>query len=365
MIDQYPIAAVLFSGHNERAVFTLCRFLANAGQPFHIVSSGHEDMIYRTSWSSRVIWQRTSASLDLPLMATIHDAVRRQGHVPALCSTSEYLNRYALEQQHSMRKQGWHWMLPRSEVYMALSDKSSSPALMHTLVGIAPPPLQPVGSWQAPCVLKPVRNILHGRVRYPVLCRTTSELQVAMAEANEDDWFSQEWIEGQSHYLCAYLDSHGGWEAFWQKNLIQQPNGKSIVLATTGSNPGLDVDRLMRELHLLGYRGPFMMEIIEDGRGRLHFIEVNPRFWGPLELCRRALPALLQRFLNDMNNAPCPASCGSEARPAMYAWSFGAQQQPWRVYPAAARFSSAELHRQIEVYDVYATQDTLALSNFH
>lgn len=365
MIDQYPIAAVLFSGHNERAVFSLCRFLADAGHPFYIISSDAEDVVYRTSWGSRVILQRTSSSLNLPLMASILEAVRLEGHVPVLCPTSEYLNRYALEQQDSMRKQGWHWMLPTPEVYVALSDKSSSPSVMHTLVGIDPPPLQPVGSWQAPCVLKPVRNILHGRVRYPLLCRSASELQIAMAETNEDDWFAQEWIEGQSHYLCAYLDSRGGWDAFWQKNLVQQPNGKSIVLAITGANPGLDVERLMRKLHLMGYRGPFMMEIIEDSRGLLHFIEVNPRFWGPLELCRRAHPALLQRFLNDMTDAPCSASSDSEARPAVYAWAFGSQQQPWLIYPAAASFSTADLHRQLQTYDVYASPDTLDLSNLH
>lgn len=76
MINQYPVAAVLFSGHNERAVFSLCRFLAYAGRPFYIVSSGPEDVVYRSSWGSRVILQRTSASLDLPLMASILDAVR-------------------------------------------------------------------------------------------------------------------------------------------------------------------------------------------------------------------------------------------------------------------------------------------------
>lgn len=365
MIQQSPIGAVLFSGHNDRAVIALCRFLSDAGQPFYIASSGPEDAIYRTIWGSRVIWQRTSPSLDMTLMACIRDAVMQQGYVPVLCPTSEYLNRFALEQENSMRSQGWHWMLPRPEVYLALSDKSSSPAVMHSLAGIDPPPLQPAGAWHAPCVLKPVRNILQGRVCYPLLCRTSSELQAAMREADAANWFAQAWVEGQSHYLCAYLDRQGGWDAFWQKNLVQQPNGKSIVLATTGTNPGLDVEHLMHGLYRMGFRGPFMMEVIEDSRGRLHFIEVNPRFWGPLELCRRAYPVLLQRFVNDMTDVQGSASCVSEPRYAMYAWAFGAQQQPWRIYPAAANLSTADLHHQFDIHDVYAAPDTLALSNFH
>ena len=210
-----------------------------------------------------------------------------------------------------------------------------------------------------------MRNILQGQVRYPLLCHSSSELQIAMAETDEADWFAQEWIDGQSHYLCAYLDRHGGWDAIWQKNLVQQPNGKSIVLACTGSNPGLDVERVMRGLHQLGYRGPFMMEIIEDSQGRLHFIEVNPRFWGPLELCRRAYPALLQRFVCDMTESPSPPTCALAVPDTTYAWAFGAQQQPWHVYPAAANFSTTDLRHQLQTHDVYAAPDTQALSNFY
>lgn len=362
-LDQ--ITAVLFSGHNDRAVIALCRFLAEAGHPFCIVSSGPQDAIYKTHWSSRVIMQRTSSILDISLMARIHDAVKQQGGVPVLCPTSEYLNRFALEQQDQIRSQGWHWMLPAPDVYLRLSDKSSSPSVMHSLLGIDSPPLQPVGAWQAPCVLKPMHNVLQGKVRYPMLCRSYSDLQIAMSEVDAANWFSQAWVDGQSHYLCAYLDRLGGWDAFWQKNLLQQPNGKSIVLASTGSNPGIDVDHLMRGLHLMGYRGPFMMEVIEDSQGQLHYIEVNPRFWGPLELCRRAHPALLHRFIGDMTDAPACASCDLEVPDAIYAWAFGAKQQPWRVYPAAAKFSVADLNHQLQTHDLYVSPDTQALSNFH
>lgn len=365
MIVKSQIAAVLFSGHNERAVIALCRFLAEAAYPFFLVSSGPQDAIYKTEWGSRVIWERTSSDLDLPFMASISDAVMRQGCVPALCPTSEYLNRFALDQQDAIRSQGWHWMLPEKDIYLRLSDKFTSPSVMHALVGIDPPPLQPVGHWQAPCVLKPIRNILHGRVCYPMLCRNAIDLQMAMDKVDDENWFAQEWVEGQSHYLCAYLDRQGGWDALWQKNLLQQPNGKSIVLASTGTNPGFDVERLMSRLHILGYRGPFMMEVIEDSQGRLHFIEVNPRFWGPLELCRRAHPILLQRYVCDMTDAPSPPTSLAAVPDAMYAWAFGAQQQPWRIYPAAAIFSNADLYYLLQTHDVYAASDAHALTNFY
>ncbi len=362
---QRPIAAVLFSGHNDRAVIALCRFFAETGLPFYIVSSSEHDAIFKTAWAERVIWTRSSPTLDLPLMASIHALVKRQAHVPVLCPTSEFLNRFALEHEEALRHQGWHWTLPESHVYLRLSDKSSSPPLIHSLVGLKPPPLQPVGKWKAPCVLKPVRNVLQGRVCYPLLCRTDEELVTAMRETDRRDWFAQAWVEGQSHYLCAYLDTHGGWDAFWQTNLVQQPNGKSIVLACTGINPGVDIHGLVRGLHGLGYRGPFMMEVIVDNKGTAHFIEVNPRFWGPLELCRVAHPALLQRFVCDITDLPSPPTSTSVIPDTTYAWAFGAHQRPWRIYPAAQKFSTEDVLHQLLKHDVYAGADTHVLSNVY
>jgi hypothetical protein len=362
---QRPTAAVLFSGHNDRAVIALCRYFADVGLPFYIVSIGEHDAIFKTAWAARVIWKRSSPTLDLPLMACIYEAIKQQGQVPVLCPTSEFLNRFALEHEDVLRHHGWHWTLPAPHIYLRLSDKSSSPPLMQALAGLDSPPLQPVGAWEAPCVLKPVRNVLQGCVRYPLLCRTASELATAKLETNNHDWFAQTWVEGQSHYLCAYLDAHGGWDAFWQTNLVQQPNGKSIVLACTGDNPGVDTTRLMQGLQRLGYRGPFMMEVIRDDAGTPHFIEVNPRFWGPLELCRVAHPALLQRFVCDITDSPSPPTSTGVVPDAMYAWAFGARQHPWRIYPAARKFSTVDVLHQLQTHDVYAGADTHALSHVY
>lgn len=358
------IAPVIFSGHNDRAVVALCRFLSAVGRPFFLIASHKNDAIFQTDWHHNVLLQRRSPMLSDELMCEVANAVRGKGYVPALCPTSEFLNRFVLEHRQVMVSQDWHYLLPANDVYLALSDKSRSPSIIYGLIGLLSPATQTVGHWFAPCVLKPNVNVVDGKMSYPKLCRTSTELHHVLAGLQSEDWFAQAWVEGQSFYLCAYLDQFGGWNAFWQENLLQQPDGKSIVLARTCANPGVDVAILMNGLHRLGYHGPFMMEIIRDGTGQLHFIEINPRFWGPLDLARRACPVLMERFLSDMDKRQMHSSECISSTDFYYSWAFGARQGQYRVYPAAATpVMRQRLHKLLQEHDVYGFLDTHALFN--
>lgn len=360
------IAPVIFSGHNDRAVVALCRYFSALARPFFLIAKDTADAIFMTSWRDCVLMQRESPVLTSELMERVARAVQQKGFVPALCPTSEFLNRFALDHRVVMQQQGWHWALPPLGIYARLSDKSQSPTVLQDLIGLRSPRLLAAGQWQAPCVLKPRTNISNGHVHYPRLCFSNEELVQALSTLEPGDWFAQAWVEGQSLYLCAYLDRQGNWSGFWQENLLQQPGGKSIVLARTCNNPGIDVPNLMQGLHRFGYHGPFMLEIIRDQDGQLHFIEVNPRFWGPLELARKACPDVLGRFLNDLDHESGPPS-GCVATPPVhwYAWSFGAQQGACRVYPAVGDLPQTSISQLLLTHDVYAALDTQALFSRH
>jgi len=356
------ICPVIFSGHNDRAVVALCRYFSSVGRDFLLVARDSEDAIYETQWAENVIIQRANSELNVELFIKITQLAQKQSCKPCLCPTSEFLNRFFLENRLQLTELGWHWLFPEYSIYKQLSDKYKSPYHIDRILDLKAPSSQIKESWKAPCVLKPKCNLKNGQILYPKICKNESDLAQALKDMDADDWFSQTLVEGQSYYLCAYIDARGGWDAFWQENLLQQPNGKSIVLARSCENPGVDVDRLMHGLHEMNYRGPLMMEVICDNEKAMHYIEINPRFWGPLDLARRVCPGILKRFLSDMDDELLATKSKNINVSQIYAWAYGAKKNSLKIFPAAASLSHDELQSLLVLHDIYGHPDTESLS---
>ena len=359
---------LLFSGHNDRAVVALCRFFTLAKVDWWIVASGAHDPICRTHYRSQIIFSRLDKSVDVGLFSAIANAV--EGRV-VVCPTTEYINQFLLDHSAELDAVTGSVIdpgLPDRSVYACLTSKFFSQALIRELIGLDAPSALPWPPEQVPCVLKPRENVMRSEVLYPKLCMTENDLRIALRELDphraQEEWFAQKYVTGQSYYLCAYLTRQGEYAWFWQENLMQQAGGKSIVLARTCDNPGIDAARLFAGLIARGYRGPFMMEVIRDTAGALHYIEINPRFWGPLQLALNACPEILVLFLRDHGVAmtePMP----QPAVPAWYAWAYGALAGNCRIYPAAAADLVEDAARLLIAHDVYAAEDTLALHLAH
>ena len=349
---------MVFSGHNDRAVVALCRFFDQTGLPFSIVSAGRDDAIYDTVWRDRVMFDRLDKVLDLPMFQHLAE------HHLVYCPTTEFINDFLLTHRPALQGHGLDIGLPDQTIYHALTSKSQSQALVTALCpDLRLPPLQDIKAPKAPCVLKPTVNVADGHVLYPLLCRTDVELDRALTGLDRQAWFAQDFIVGQSHYLCAYIARDGQTASFWQTNLMQQPGGKSIVLARPGANPGLNEAALLGGLHARGYHGPFMMEVIESN-GALYYIEINPRFWGPLQLALDVCPAILGLFAKDSGfdvNLPAPV----QPDQACYAWAFGAHQPGCVVHPAAQALLPMQIEQLLYAHDVYARADTLAWHACH
>ncbi|MDD2464674.1 MAG: hypothetical protein PHI97_11820 [Desulfobulbus sp.] len=343
----------------------LCRYFYAVDIPFRLIACHGKDAILNTQWRDHVLLQRENATLNVQLLKSIASSLRALRLSPFLCPTSEFLNCFALENHLTLKASGWNYALPEPALYWSLSDKESSGSIIQNLTGLIPPTVQPPNHWKASCILKPKRNVINNITLYPILCQTPHELEMALEKIERGDWFSQEWVDGQSFYLCAYLDKFGNFDCYWQENLLQQPGGKSIVLARTTSNPGIDVAALMAGLHGKGYFGPFMMEIMRDRSGQLFFIEVNPRFWGPLNLSLTVCPSLLDRFAMDQGLAPARTLACKESTDCWYAWAFGAFHGHCRRYPAVETFTNDEIKLLLLQHDVYAAQDTQPLSGIH
>lgn len=352
-------AFIIFTGHNDRAVVALCRAFSARNLAFYLVASSKSDPIFQTAWAAHVAWVRSDHFVDLSLFERVRMSL---SEIKTLiyCPTTEFINAFALENRERLNLLGIRVMLPSVDVYQKLSNKSQSIDIVNYICGLKSPPGIAWDAAEAPCVFKPNSNLLAGVILYPFLCLSQDEVAEVQENLNSDQWFIQKYVQGQSHYLCGYLSRTGAYSCYWQTNLIQQPNGKSIVLARTGANPGLDESSFFNALLTMEYFGPVMMEVIEGFDGQLYFIEINPRFWGPLQLGVDGCSQMFDLYARDSGfevagRAPHQVKAG---KMHWYAWFKGAEGQRCRFYPAADEFSDTELQNLLVDYDVYSRGDT-------
>src|SRR5690606_31087 len=291
---------LLFSGYNIRAVVALCRLFAQAKAPFFVVAAGPEDPLLRTDYAAQVFHVRRSKTLCMQEINGIAERLSAEQGIETLilCPTSEFLNQFLLDHQAD-----WAPSLAWAAVDRALYEQVTSKWQLGSELasrGILPMPLAvELAAPSYPLVLKPRLNVSAGRTLYPIFIRNAEEWREVSAVEDLSLYFAQRYLDGQSHYLCFYVSRSGEIEGYAQTNLVQQPGGKSIVLAQARRLEEFPVaPKVMDWLREVGYRGPIMIELMEAD-GQTYFIEANPRFWGPLQLAFSANPRLLALYLQD------------------------------------------------------------------
>lgn len=353
------VTFLIFTGHNDRAVVALCRFFSLQKISFVLVASADENPAFTAPWQDKIIFKRSHKVVDIALFQAVMQAYQSSRVTDSelvYCPTTEFINEFVLQHRTALESVGIKIPLPSKEVYDRLTNKASSIEFTASAIGISAPPLLDWSALHVPCVLKPKQNIVRGVVQYPQICMTQAELATALATINPDEWFAQAFVQGQSYYLCACLNQSGQYAYFWQLNLLQQPNGKSIVLARTCRDPGIDAEKLLKALHDTEFRGPLMMEVIQEMEtGKFHFIEFNPRFWGPLQLALDACPDLLRVFVNDAGGVSFPLFPAQvpTATEHWYAWADGAGAPGCRRYPSLGDLNDQELTSLLQQHDVF------------
>jgi hypothetical protein len=352
---------IIFSGHNDRAVIALCRFFDRYKIHFAIIAALKNDLIFETSWRKKVILSRIDKQLDKELFEQIKK-------IPALedfdkliyCPTTEFMNCFVLENRNFLEAIGFIINLPSQSIYLKITSKLQSASIIDNILNIKTPPTLNWDNYSSPCVFKPKNNIEDGKILYPIICLSEKEASIEINRLSPSKWFIQKYISGQSYYLCGYLAKDGCYEYFWQVNMMQQANGKSIVLAKSDENPGVDVFKFFNGLFNLGYFGLIMMEILIDKDSNIYYIELNPRFWGPLQLALDVNPEILELFARD-SGIDIKSMPASNKNDYWYSWSYGAKNSTCKNYPLIAHLDIEKINQLLRENDLYLKSDTLSL----
>lgn len=297
-----PASFLVFSGGNDRAVFAFLRALRLCGKRAHIVARTSGDRILRSDFRKDVKWVRPTHALSLEIFSDCIRHVRAQvGDTSlVLLPSTEYFNAFLLQHREEIEGMGCRIPLVDAGLYARLTGKHDA-AGFFSRAGVSIPLEIPATNLKLPVVAKPVRNVsATGRSLYPHLLDTQAGLDAFLATYDADEFFFQEYVQGDSLYLLFHLSAAEGGDVIWsQRNLLQQPGGKSMLLAEASdfhrSETAACIISALREAC---FSGLGMVEVIRS-RDRDVFIEMNPRIWGPAQFCVDQGQPLLQAFIGE------------------------------------------------------------------
>jgi hypothetical protein len=345
---------LLFSGFNPRAVLAIGRLFLDLHIPFFIVAYGKHDPIWKSELRSVVRFSRISPLLDESLMTSVASLLPADCRA-VICPTSEFLNLFLLESREFLEEK-YELAMPDREIYERLTHKAPFLQWMSAYEAFKQPETleNTPNASDIPFVAKPFVNVRHGKTLYPALVLNGEDFDVFHANCDAGDYFFQEYVEGQSIYFCIYISADGESAGFVQRNLCQQPGGKSIIWAEHAPGCYESESRMLVQALLdIKYTGWVMIECIER-EGQLFAIEANPRLWGPLQLAIDVCPRMAELFIEDQVGIEVSISPGKYSE---FFWLDGfkssssdASEFRWYVQPPKnlASFLDNKKHLDVE-----------------
>ncbi len=294
---------IVFSGFNQRAVIAFLRTLRKNNLNFAIIAKSETDTVLLTKYANDVLAIRRSVPLDLGDILETIKVVQRKCNADEyiIAPTSEALNRFILEYIEYFSKIGCIIPLVNKELYETISNKYSFGAICSKNGIHTPKELEFNEIDVFPVVAKPKRYFSASakKVLVPQIISNSQELASFSEEQILEDYYFQEYISGRSLYLLYYFSEHGTIYKFSQENIIQQPDGKSMVAAISSDfHRTVESKKYERMFTALDYLGLVMVEV-KQRDGINYMIEANPRFWGPSQLFVDAGVNFFEFFLYD------------------------------------------------------------------
>lgn len=299
---------VIFSGANERAIIASCRYFCEAGFSFSLIARPLNDKIRLTRYRKNIDAIRQNDAIIASDMLSCIALVSRKYPQDKLVflPSSESINRIILSCRQHFEQAGLDCYLCPQDCYETLSNKKSFIALTAEFDIDSPVEIKMPGYNDLPLVAKPSLEFSSsdGRKIYPVLIIDNKDLDDFFINHQAEEYFYQEYVVGESYYYLMFLYSNGNQLIRYQRNLLQQDNGKSIIAAEACDCPDLNFERkLISAFRAVDFSGFVMVEVIKNN-DKTFLIEANPRLWGPLQLAiqQGITPNLIHDYPDVPNN---------------------------------------------------------------
>lgn len=360
-------SVLIFSGSNPRAIVTFCRYATEQDIPFYIVADGDTDKILQTVYKNKVIANRTEKTLTLPIIEKYTELVRKQEGVKNLfiLPSSEYLNRVLLKNKKRLKLQNIDIGLCEKELYKLISDKDPFCNICQAH-GIRTPAILDEVPVNGYFIIKPkTYETRDGKILKPVIVKNNKNVEKYQELIQHPDTFIHEYIGGESFYLLFYISTNRkDYSIYSQKNLMQQYNGRSIVLAKSASIHTEEIGNKFVDLFIkLSFSGLVMVEV-KKYKDQYYMIEANPRPWGPLQLIMDSGMDLLDRFAFE-NELITEVPERTYHDDTWYYWSGGILEDQNNLLEVDDHeFSKEDFFNHLSSFqanDIYAREDTLDL----
>lgn len=302
---------IIFSGYNNRAIISFIRTLEKYRIRYAIIARSKKDPIFKTSYKNHVEIIRESQILDLESMQSYINLIQGNHGVKQcfIAPSTETLNRFLQEERAALEQMDVIVPLSDASIYTSVSDKKSFSELCKGQGILIPYEYNSIADTKFPFVAKPRKYFTrNGSIYTPFLIFNKEQKKEFIGNCDPEDFYFQEYVEGDSKYLLYYFHRNGEIFKFSQENLVQQPGGQSMVAAVTAdihkTEETLLYEHLFKEI---GFFGLVMVELKASRDGN-YMIEANPRFWGPSQLFVDAGMNFFEALLHDygfVDNVPC------------------------------------------------------------
>lgn len=359
---------LIFSGFNQRAVISFLRTLKKANAPFVIVAKSQDDTIFKTEYKKKVICTRQSIPLKIEdLLNCIKQIIAIYPHKELIIAPStEALNRFLLKHKEIFAELKCLIPLPGEPLYELISDKYSFGGLCIKNKIEVPRIYESLSEARMPFVAKPFKYFSRGdKIYSPVLILNKNDKNEFLRRYAQDEFFYQEFVSGKSLYLLYYFHRNGTIFKYSQENIVQQPDGKSIIAAKS-SNFHLSLESVKYEqlLKKINYYGMIMIEV-RQYKSKNYMIEANPRFWGPSQLFVDAEKNFFEAFLHDYGVLPEAIDFYKNKNQVNYFW-FGGLLESYKngkkpvFHEGNEEKFLLELHKWLKC-DIYNRKDTIEI----